>query len=359
MKRNIMRTLSRTVCGALSLAVLLTTAACGQPAGSEKTGSSLVQSGSTDAQASSEVTGQVAQPEGYPSKTIEFIVPAAAGGVIDLYTRALTESLDLGTNFKISNVVGGSQTLGLMELAARPGDGYSIGLSALAGLAIQPQLVDVTYTQDSFRPVSLISGPNMYTICVAADSGVTDFESFKTWINEKETAYWTAPNAGSPGQLAGLYYLAEAGFTNCEFISYNGTAEGTTALLGGDIDFFVVDDGVVALREQEGQFKGIVNLGAERSEVLPEVPSAVEAGGVEGMDAFSTFTVMIMPAETPDEIYNWVKQQVDAAVTSEAYQDYAEKNYLPEMQVFTEQEMKDLIADAITASGEALKLLGQ
>lgn len=297
--------------------------------------------------------GTYAQPEGYPAETIEFIVPAAAGASLDLYVRSMNEVLDLGTPLQITNMDGGSQTIGMMEMGNRDGDGYSIGIVAFAGGIIQPQLVDVTYSMDDFRPVAVASGPNSYSIC---GTDVSNYEEFDALLASGETVYWTAPNSGSPAHLAGLYYLQEKGVTNCEFISYNGAAEALTALLGGDVAFYITDDSVVATQEAEGQVSGILTLSDGRSAMLPDVPSADEYG-VDGMGVFDAFSWIMVPSDTPDDVYNWIKQQVDEAVTSDLYQEFLANSNFIEMRVYSEEELNGMISDATTAVAEVIALL--
>jgi len=300
--------------------------------------------------------GEYAQPESYPSKTIEFIVPANAGASLDLYTRAFNEALDLGTPLQITNMAGGSQTIGMMELANRKGDGYSMGIVAFAGGIIQPQLVDVTYDLNSFRPVAMASGPNCYSVCTAADSKVQDYDALIELMNSGEKIYWTAPNAGSPAHLAGLYMLKELGITNCEFVSYNGAAEALTAPLSGDVAFLITDDSVVAAREADKQVTGIVTLSDGRSELLPNV-IGIDEKGISGMGAFDGISWVVVPADTPDEIYNWIKQQIDKAVTSDEYQNFLTQNHYLKMQTYTEQELKDMIQNAYDTISKVIELL--
>ena len=338
---------------ALAILLMLTAAGCGT---SNAPAQSSSAAGSTSAVTASEAPApEDAQPEGYPAKTIEFIVPAAAGASLDLYTRAINEALDLGTPLQITNMAGGSQTIGLMELGTRKADGYSMGITAFAGMVIQPQLVDVTYNIDSFRPVAMSSGPNSYTVCVKSGA-VTDYDSFENKISQGETVYWTSPNAGSPAHLAGLYYLKEKGIEHCEYVSYNGAAEALTALLSGDVSFLITDDSVVAAREADGQVTGIITLSDARSAILPEVICAEEKG-VTGMGVFDAFSWIIMPAGTPDDIYNWVKGRIDSAVTSPSYQEFLKNSNFVEMKGYTEQELKDMISESYQAISEVVDML--
>ena len=260
-----------------------------------------------------------------------------------------------GTTMKITNMAGASQTIGMMELAGRAGDGYSIGIVAFAGGVIQPQLTKLTYTIDSFRPVAISSGPNSYSICVKAGSSA-NYEEFISKINAGEKIYWTAPNSGSPAHLAGLYFLNKLGITNCEFVSYNGAAEALAALLSGDVFFYVTDDSVVATREKENQVKGILTLSDKRSAVLPDLECSAEKG-VDGMGVFDAFSWVLVPASTPDNIYNYIKERFDAALTSAKYQEFLNKNNFVEMRVYSEDEMKKMIKNASDAVATVIELL--
>ena len=304
---------------------------------------------------SEKIDETVQQPEGYPSETIEFIVPAPAGANLDLITRSLNEVLDLGTALQITNMGGGSQTIGMMELAVRDGDGYSMGIVAFAGGVIQPQIVDVTYDFDSFRNVALTNGPDSYSICVSADSDVNSYDAFEEMLSGGNTIYWTSPNAGSPAHLAGLAYLKELGVTSCEYVSYTGTAEAMTALLSGDVSFLVTDDSVIATRQDEGQVTAILTLSDDRNPLL-DVPCAEEIG-INGMGAFDGFGWIVVPSNTPDEIFNWIKKQIDAAVASDEYQKFLENNKNVNTQTYTEQEIDEMLSETRAALGDALSLI--
>ena len=295
---------------------------------------------------------------GYPSKTIEMIVPAAAGAALDLYTRALNDNLDLGGTMIITNMPGGSQTIGMMELANRKSDGYSLGIVACAGGIIQPQLIPLTYDIDSFRPVAVTSGPNAYSICVGIDSPIEDYDDFVEYISSGETIYWTAPNSGAPAHLAGLYFLSELGIDNCEFVPYNGSAEAFAALLSGDVTFFINDDNAVAVRMAESQAKGIITLSDDRSPCLPNTICAGEIG-IDGMGAFEGYSWIVVPADMPDALYGYIKERIDAAVTSEGYTQFLINSDFEPVKAYTEEELDTMIRASYDAVAEVLSTMQQ
>src|SRR5689334_9243971 len=66
----------------------------------------------------------------YPSKTINLIVPFAAGGPTDTVARLLGQAMaaDLKTTVVVENVAGAGGTIGAARVAAAPNDGYTIFL---------------------------------------------------------------------------------------------------------------------------------------------------------------------------------------------------------------------------------------
>ena len=121
---------------ALAILLMLTAAGCGT---SNAPAQSSSAAGSTSAVTASEAPApEDAQPEGYPAKTIDWLVPVNAGAAVDLHVRALDNAVSLGGNTSVTNMAGANQTLGITEAYHRPTDGYTIVSSDFAGLVIQP-----------------------------------------------------------------------------------------------------------------------------------------------------------------------------------------------------------------------------
>lgn len=99
------------------------------------------------------------------------IVNYSAGGGTDLSARAFGDAIAkaLGGNITVTNLPGGTGSLGVTELANSKADGYTIGVATLAPLALVPYQLDVTYTPDSFQYLCAF-GQYGYGIVVAKDS---------------------------------------------------------------------------------------------------------------------------------------------------------------------------------------------
>ena len=80
--------------------------------------------------------GPAGQAQGYPAKTVTIVVPAAAGGGIDITARQIGAELAnaLGKSFVVENKGGGSGNLGAAQVARATPDGYTL-LFTLSGLS--------------------------------------------------------------------------------------------------------------------------------------------------------------------------------------------------------------------------------
>lgn len=317
------------------------------------------ENGSTENGSTEEQAEVVLPPDNYPTKNIEFIVPAAAGATLDLLVRGLNDSgLDLGKPIAITNMAGASQTLGLAEVAARKADGYTLTCAGAAGTLVQPLLLDLTYSMEDFRYLSMLNGPVPNAVAVSATSGYQSWEELRKKMEAGETLYYTSANTGSVGHVAALKMMSQISAPSTTYVSYNGSAEAAAALLSGDVDFLINDVDLMMEREKEGQFKCLLTLSDERSPFAPEVPAAKEVG-IEGMGNFVGTTYIMIDAETPEEIVKYVKQQIDAAVGSEKYAEFMKSINKAPTPVVTEKELTDILYKAREAYREVVGQIGQ
>jgi len=100
----------------------------------------------------------VAQAD-FPLRPINLVAPFNAGGGTDLLLRGLAphfaEALD-GDAY-VSNMAGGSGTVGAAALAQQKPDGYQLGYWSITVSTIQPQIKDVPYDVDSWTPICSVA----------------------------------------------------------------------------------------------------------------------------------------------------------------------------------------------------------
>ena len=284
--------------------------------------------------------------ESYPRKTVNFVVPAAAGATMDILVRGLDESLDLGQPLAISNMAGASQTLGIAEVASRPADGYTLTCSGAAGTLIQPLLLDLTYDFDDFRYISLLNDAIPNAIGVSVSSPYYSWDDIQAVLDAGETVHFTSPNTGSVGHLAALNLISQIGSgEHASYVSYNGSAEADTAVMSGDVDFIVNDVDLIMDRVDNGQYRCIMVLADERSELAPDVPCALELG-INGMSNFMGMTWIMVNADTPDEIVSYIKAKLDEAIGSETFTEFLATMNKQPTRVLPEEEITEILRNA-------------
>jgi tripartite-type tricarboxylate transporter receptor subunit TctC len=307
------------------------------------------------------VEAAVPQPDGYPSKTIDFLAPANAGAPVDIYTRGLEQCIDLaGARTSITNMGGAGQTLGTAEAAARGGDGYTIVTLGPAGCWIRPVMNEVTYSLSDFKAIAPLYDPTVPAIMVTPDSEFDTIDTLLTALKAEERVVYASAQVGSNAHIIATSLMNQIGATGAEHIAYNGGNEAAAALLGGHIEFAVLDYTMGLGYVEEGQMKMLSVLGPSRDDQTPDVPSIAEYG-VTGTESFGSYFWVGMHKDTPDEIFDWVAQQVIEAVNSQEYADYLaanNKTLTPGFLTLSEldaqlQEAAETYAEAIIAAGLA------
>lgn len=297
------------------------------------------------------------QPEGYPSKTITWIVPAAAGATIDLPTRALADSLDLGGSIVVENIAGASQTLGATEAVNRGGDGYTLLTGANAWGLIQPNMNEVAYSTDDFRHLCFISAFVHDVLVVPAASDIQSVEDWIAYVTGGSRFTYGIPATGGHGHLALTTTLNQLGADTGACVAYSNAGENIAALLSGTVEFGVLDSTDAAPRVEAGELRAIAILSDEPSGLLPDVP-AITDYNVTDIGGFKGLLWVAVHKDTPDEIVEWLKVKIDEAVHSDAYQAYLKDSGRDPLPEYTEEEVTQYLKDASTAYQEVLTSLG-
>jgi len=255
-----------------------------------------------------------ASAQGFPSKPIRLVVPNAPGGAADLTARAVGQKLGetLGQPVVIDNKPGAGGVAAGEAVAKAAPDGHTLLLIS-SGTAVSASLFKSLPfdTVKDFIPVAPLATFDL--VIVAPEGG-----RFKT-LGEL-VAYARAnpgklnigtPNIGTTQNLAAELFKSAAGL-DVQIVPFNGTPAVINALRGGQIDA-----GLDILSPLLAQIKAralhpLAITGDKRSRVLPEVPTAKEAG-VNGFVAAS-WNGLAVPAKTPKEVVARLNRDVVAAL---------------------------------------------
>ncbi len=281
--------------------------------------------------------------DGYPKKSIEFLIPAPAGGLVDIAMRSLADIVDFGKPVAVVNRAGAGQSIGLTEVNLNAADGYTITAAGFSGYIIQPNMVDLTYSVDDFRYLAVNNPPEPQIIVSSADSKYQSWQDVLDALEAGETVTYSAANSTGFGRIVMLEISSQQNIEP-KFLPFSGSAEGFAALLGGQIDFYIIDASVAVPRILNNQFTGLMVASPTRLDTVKDVPSAKELG-LDNMESLLGYTAIAIKKGTPDAIVDYVKEKIDEAQKSDAYKEYL-TNVIgtnSEMPIYTEEEVTQLM----------------
>ena len=251
------------------------------------------------------LAGTLAVAQTYPSKPVNLMVPYPAGGPSDATARIFTVPLgkELGQQVVVENLGGVSGAMGAQKVLAAPPDGYYIFqgspneviLSPLANAAVKLKTED-------FRLVHPVADAVMVFVARKdlPANNVDELIALARKSGDKPLSY------GSVG-VGSLYHLIvekvqqDTG-TKLMHAPYKGNAPLLQDIGGGQVDFAVlVYSAAMGALAEQGRLKVIGQLGAQRSDLLKNVPAVGEGKELKGYD-YKTWSGFMVPRNTPDEV---------------------------------------------------------
>jgi tripartite-type tricarboxylate transporter receptor subunit TctC len=259
-----------------------------------------------------------AQAQTYPSRPIKIVVPYAAGGAVDIVARTIGQPLSeaLKQPVIIDNRPGASANIGMELVAKAAPDGYTL-LMASNGIATNmtlfPQLA--FDGQRDFAPVARI-GYAPLVIVVPTSSPIKSLKDLIATAKAEpgKLTYASAGN-GSSGHLAGEL-LKSTAKVDVLHVPYKGGAPAITDLLGERISFMPINPVEVIAHIRGGKLRALAVASDKRFPLLPDVPTAGEAG-LPGYEA-SVWWGLVAPAKTPPEIVRQLNAETDKALANPA-----------------------------------------
>jgi tripartite-type tricarboxylate transporter receptor subunit TctC len=271
-------------------------------------------------------TGALAQA--YPAKPITMIVPFAAGGPTDIIARIVAEPMSrtLGQQIVIENVAGAGGTTGITRAVTAAPDGYTIAMGHLGTLSAAPALFpDLRYKPlDGIQHIGLAGGTPIL-IVAKKDFPANTLKEFVDHLRANAAKVNQAhAGVGSVAWTTCTLLKAELKLENINAVPYRGTGPAMNDLVGGQVDFMCDQIPSVIGQVQANTIKAFAIASAQRSPVLPNIPTTTEAG-LPGFQ-IEAWNGLVGPANMPADV---VAKLVDAL--DKALDDPATKKRLEEL----------------------------
>jgi len=288
-----------------------------------------------------------ARADDYPTRPIRLLHGFAAGGAADTMSRIMANGLSkrLGQPIIIEAKPGSGGNLAAGLIAKAEPDGYTIGLVTGAH-AISGALYK-TLPYESVDSFEMISTMVYYALVVAvrADFEAKSLQDLIAMAKAKPgNLSFGSVGFGSTHHLAGELLDMMAGIKMVH-VPYRGDSLTVTALLAGDIPLIVGTTVLLAPQIESGAVRGLAVTSPTRTPLLPNVPSADEAG-VKGYDV-RTWAGLLAPKGTPPAIVKRLHTAVRETLADPETKLALEKATGGEVQASTAEEMRALIQTQI------------
>lgn len=214
----------------------------------------------------------------YPNKPIRIILPAAAGGGLDIVARlvAIKMGEKLGQPVVVDNQAGGDTLVGTRNARKAPADGYTV-LAHANGFTILPELKeDPGYDPlKDFTGIGLMSRAPFLMEVASADPS-RDLKEFVARA-KKENLTFASGGIGGPPHMAAVMFLKNQGL-DMTMVPYKGNSVALPDVAVGRVTM-IFDTYVSSLPFiQGGKLRPLAVTSSTRIAPLPDVPTFLEAG---------------------------------------------------------------------------------
>ena len=258
---------------------------------------------------------QIANAQGYPTRTITIIVPFAPGGSTDVTARIIAEHMSrtLGQQLLVENVVGAGGTTGSVRTMRASPDGYTIMMGQLGTHALSVALYpNLAYKPDAdFAPIGRAVDQAML-IVARKDFPPKNLMEFVSYVKLRSTQL-NAGHAGVGSITHGTCLMLNSILgVSPVLVPFNGSGPALNALVGGQTDYMCSPIPDVVQQVLSGTIKAYAIGSAGRSAALPNVPTSSEAGlpDFQAVGWYGFFS----PKEVPKPMLDKLTDALDMAL---------------------------------------------
>jgi tripartite-type tricarboxylate transporter receptor subunit TctC len=300
-----------------------------------------------------------ARAQTWPNKPLRLVVGYAPGGTTDILARLVAPHLAaaLGQPVVVENRPGAGGNVGTAAVARADPDGYSLVMGTGGTLTINPAI----YAQMPFdpqkdlAPVSLIAAVQNVMV-VNAELPVRSVAEFIAYAKQRPgQVFFASSSVGSASHVAGELLNILAGLQMVH-VPYRGSAPALADLVAGHGVQVTLDNLPAFIGAiQDGRLRALAVTGANRSPVLPEIPTMQEAG-VRDFEVTTVFGLLTTGGTPPEIVARLHRETVAAVRRPEITQRI--KDLGAEPVASTPAEFADVIARDIARWREVVRRAG-
>ena len=216
----------------------------------------------------------------WPTRPVQVIVPAGAGGDTDFNARQVARYFEkiTGKPMVVTNVNGGGGTIAMSQVKDAAPDGNTI-LFAHTGMMIVNEVSGLTnYKFDAKLDISCIPAVDKSVVFVASKkSGLKNLQDLVTKAKAQPNTVIYGTELGGYSHLQGLIFSKQAG-VQLKVVDVGSASDKITSLLGGRIDLSSISFGPVKDYASTGDMAVIAQYSKERNPLLGDIKTFSEQG---------------------------------------------------------------------------------
>ncbi|HEY8361114.1 MAG TPA: tripartite tricarboxylate transporter substrate binding protein [Ramlibacter sp.] len=249
---------------------------------------------------------------------LTIMVPFPAGGVSDLYARAVAPRVakELGNTVIIENLPGASGSIGVAKALGRAAAGDMLVLGSPTELILAPATVQsARYKPEDFRPLAMLSRSQL-ALYARSDLPAGNVDDLVAWAkaNPDKPLSYGSVGVGSIYHLAGQAFADAAGVP-MNHVPYKGGAPLLQDLAGGHIDLVLLPaNGDMARRVATGKPKALAVTGSARSPIFPATQTFAETRSMPRFTTVDSWAGLFIPAAAPPALAQAIARAVVVAM---------------------------------------------
>ncbi|MBK5960532.1 hypothetical protein CCR97_20355 [Rhodoplanes elegans] len=259
-----------------------------------------------------------AQPQDYPNRPITLVVPFPPGGSTSIVGRLVADKMGevLGQQIVVDNRGGAGGTVAARAFTRAAPDGYTLLFGYSGTIAIGPSLYPAAGfdPRKDFAPIGMI-GTAPAVLVVHPSFDIASAGALVARAKEKpgQIAYGSA-GVGTVTHIAGELFVAMSG-AKLTHVPYRGSGPVLNDLIGGHIKMSFTPIPAVHAMVQSGSLKALAVTSAQRSSLMPSVPTVSETG-LPGYEVVLRYG-LLAPAGTPRAIVDALNKALRTALASD------------------------------------------
>ena len=253
-----------------------------------------------------------AAQQSWPSQPVKIIVPFSAGTGLDVVARGFAEELVNQTKgtFTVENRDGAGGTIGAMAALRSPPDGGTMMFTAHAPFAVAPYMQKAAQYDPAtdFESIAKIAVIPMVLITGKGSS----LHSFADMVNQAKARpgklSYASSGVGTPSHLNVEIVKRELGLDIVP-VPYKNTGQAMTDLIGGQFPLYMPSFPAALPMLHSGQVRALAIGSAQRSNVMPDIPTLAEVLKKPGMEA-AVWYGFFAPKGTPAAIVARMQEEI-------------------------------------------------